>query len=126
MLWAITHSIKVTGHYLTKTLRGPSHLFLVSIVEITVLQNSEITAQQNQIDVSTKLKKYRYNWIVDPGAVTPICHTLGTASFVSYLRYIKHAMWTGAMGCISPVGHMLGICGLDHFEAWTGDDGMEG
>lgn len=41
---------EVAGHYLTKTLRYLSHLILVSVVDIAILPNNDVTAQQNQID----------------------------------------------------------------------------
>jgi hypothetical protein len=40
-----------------KTLMGLSHLFLVTIVDTTVLPSSELTAQQNLIE-TTELNKY--------------------------------------------------------------------
>jgi hypothetical protein len=54
-MWSLRHSFEVTDHYLTKRVRGLSHLYLVIIVNITVLPNIELTAQQNQIDWNHKV-----------------------------------------------------------------------
>jgi len=49
LLQAVSHSFQVND-YLTKTLKGLSHLFLVAIVDTTVLPTNELAAQWNQID----------------------------------------------------------------------------
>lgn len=41
-------NFEVTGSYLTKALRGISHMFLVTIFVITALPNNDLTGQQTQ------------------------------------------------------------------------------
>jgi hypothetical protein len=84
LLQAVTYFPEVNDWYLTKTLRGLSHLHLVTIIDTTVLPNNEITAQQNQIDWNHKIKETLCYKTVRPGAFTPISHTLRMALAVSY------------------------------------------
>jgi len=56
LLRAVTHCNKETDSYCTKTFWGPSHLFLVTIVDTIVLPNNVLAAQQNQIDWNNKIK----------------------------------------------------------------------
>lgn len=46
----------LTEFYHTKTLRSLSHMFLVTVVDTTVLPNNELTAQ-NQIDWKHRIKQ---------------------------------------------------------------------
>jgi hypothetical protein len=49
LLRAVRHFFEVTDCYLTKTLRGHSHLISVTVVDIIVLPNNELTAQQVKV-----------------------------------------------------------------------------
>jgi hypothetical protein len=48
-------------------------MFLVTIVDITVLRNNELTAQQNQIYRYYKIKQIPWYLIAEPGAFASIC-----------------------------------------------------
>jgi len=51
-----SRSFEVTNRYLTKTLTGLSHLFLVATVDTTVLLNNEITMVK--LKMSLRLTKH--------------------------------------------------------------------
>jgi hypothetical protein len=55
-----------------------SDLLLVNIVDITILRNDEVIAQQKEIDWNHKMKYIPWYWIAGKWA-SPIYPNLGTA-----------------------------------------------
>jgi hypothetical protein len=85
LLWAVRRFFEVTDRSLTKTLRCLSHLFLVTIVDTTVLPANGRIAEQNQINWNHKIKQISWYRIAGPGAFTQICCTLWMVLVVRYL-----------------------------------------
>jgi hypothetical protein len=71
VLRAVTDSFAVNDLYLTRTPRGPCHLFLVAIIHRTVLSTKELPAQQNQTDWNQAIKLIWWYRISGPGAFAP-------------------------------------------------------
>jgi hypothetical protein len=83
LLQAVMKSFELTDHCLTKTLRGLSPLLLMPIVDTRAIPNSELTAEQNQIDWTAKLNTMVPNY--GPGAFALICCTEGIVLIATYL-----------------------------------------
>jgi hypothetical protein len=106
-LWGATYSFEVTDCYVTKMLGSLGHLFLVTIVDTTVLPNNELTAQQNQTDWNHKIKQIPWCRIAGLGVFAQILCILGITLVVSYLLiHNKGATWRGCCGLHPACGQL--------------------